>query len=91
VVIGTAELVSLECVRCSNCESGRGCPRGIATTDRELANMFDEQWAGQRLINLLAAWHSQLVEILSLFGMNSIRELVGRTDCFTHLDYERKE
>jgi quinohemoprotein ethanol dehydrogenase len=29
-VIGTAELVALGCVRCSRCESGRGCPRGDA-------------------------------------------------------------
>ncbi|MCP4714568.1 MAG: FMN-binding glutamate synthase family protein, partial [Deltaproteobacteria bacterium] len=36
VVIGTAELVALECVRCGNCESGRGCARGIASTDLEL-------------------------------------------------------
>ena len=35
-VIGTADLVALECVRCSNCESGRGCARSIATTDPEL-------------------------------------------------------
>jgi glutamate synthase domain-containing protein 2 len=28
VVIGTAEMVALECIRCANCESGRGCPRG---------------------------------------------------------------
>jgi glutamate synthase domain-containing protein 2/NAD-dependent dihydropyrimidine dehydrogenase PreA subunit len=87
VVIGTAELVALECVRCANCESGRGCVRGIATTDRELSSMFDANWAAQRLINLLASWHSQLVDILKKFGMKSIRELVGRTDCLIHLDY----
>ena len=28
VVVGTAELVALECIRCGNCESGRGCARG---------------------------------------------------------------
>ena len=33
VVVGTSELVALGCIRCSRCESGRGCPRGIATTD----------------------------------------------------------
>jgi len=44
-VIGTAELVSLECVRCGNCESGRGCARGIASTDSELADLFGEEWA----------------------------------------------
>jgi glutamate synthase domain-containing protein 2 len=37
-IIGTSDLVALGCVRCGNCESGRGCPRGIATTDPELEN-----------------------------------------------------
>ncbi len=37
-VIGTADLIALECVRCSNCESGRGCARSIATTDPELGH-----------------------------------------------------
>jgi glutamate synthase domain-containing protein 2 len=27
VVCGTADMVALECIRCANCESGRGCPR----------------------------------------------------------------
>jgi len=86
VIIGTAELVALECVRCANCESGRGCARGIATTDPELSTMFDSEWAGQRISNLLFSWHTQLVEILQRFGMKSIRELVGRTDCLYYLD-----
>ncbi|OIP42885.1 FMN-binding glutamate synthase family protein [Candidatus Desantisbacteria bacterium CG2_30_40_21] len=85
VAIGTAEIVALECVRCAACESGRGCPRGIATTDPELTNMFDSEWSGQRLTNLLASWHSQLVDILKRLGMRSIQELVGRCDC---LEYE---
>ena len=37
VVLGTAELVAVDCVRCRNCERGRGCPIGIATTDPGLA------------------------------------------------------
>ncbi|HEY94433.1 MAG TPA: FMN-binding glutamate synthase family protein [Dehalococcoidia bacterium] len=90
VVIGTAELVALECVRCGNCESGRGCARGIATTDSELADLFEEDWATQRVINLYHAWYVQLVEILKKFGLNSIRKLVGRTDLLEHIDYSRK-
>ncbi|MBU1754336.1 alpha-hydroxy-acid oxidizing protein [bacterium] len=85
VVIGTAEMVALECVRCANCESGRGCPRGIATTDKELTHQFNSEWSSQRLINLLSSWHGQLVDILKRLGMRSIRELVGRHDC---LEYE---
>ncbi len=86
-VIGTSELVALECVRCGNCESGRGCPRGIATTDPELSELAELEWASQRIINLFTSWHSQLVEILNKLGMQSITELVGRTDCLVHLDY----
>ncbi|MEW6608301.1 MAG: FMN-binding glutamate synthase family protein [bacterium] len=90
VIIGTAELVALECVRCANCESGRGCVRGIATTDPELSVMFDAEWAAQRISNLLTSWRNQLVEILQHLGMKSITELVGKTDCLYHIDYEEK-
>ncbi|MBC8234511.1 alpha-hydroxy-acid oxidizing protein [bacterium] len=84
VVIGTAEMVALECTRCSNCESGRGCARGIATTDPELSDLIEMEWAAQRIINLYAAWRSQLVDILKRFGMTSIKQLRGRTDCLIY-------
>ncbi len=89
VVIATAELVALECVRCGNCESGRGCARGIASTDPELAVLYDEEYATQRLTNLFNAWHDELVSILQKFGMKSITELVGRTDLLYHIDYNK--
>jgi glutamate synthase domain-containing protein 2/Na+-translocating ferredoxin:NAD+ oxidoreductase RNF subunit RnfB len=88
VVIGTAEVVALECIRCGACESGRGCPRGIATTDPELSESFDVDWASQRLINLFHAWAIQLQDILWRFGMKSVQELVGRSDLLVHLDYD---
>ncbi len=88
VVVGTAEMVAVECIRCARCESGRGCARGIATTDPQLTRLIDEDWAAQRITNLFAAWRMQLVDILRKLGMRDIRELVGRTDCLRHLDYE---
>jgi glutamate synthase domain-containing protein 2 len=88
VVEGTAGMVALECTRCSSCESGRGCPRGIATTDPELAGMINEDWGTQRVYNLYASWRKQMVQVLQQFGLRSIRELVGRTDLLRHLDYE---
>src|ERR1035437_4492522 len=91
VVIGTADLVSLECVRCSNCESGRGCARGIATTDPELGYMIEEEWVEQRLVNMYSAWRKQWCEILRTYGMRSIKELVGRSDLLVHLDYLEEE
>jgi glutamate synthase domain-containing protein 2 len=87
VVIGTAELVALECVRCGNCESGRGCARGIATTDTELCEMITEEWAENRIVNMYSAWRKEWCRILRRFGMKSIRELVGRSDLLVHLDY----
>jgi glutamate synthase domain-containing protein 2 len=63
---------------------------GIATTDSELADLFEEDWATQRLTNMYHAWYVQLVEILWKFGMRSIRELVGRTDLLEHIDYRRE-
>jgi len=91
VVIGTAELVALECVRCGNCESGRGCARGIATTDHELGHMIAEEYAQQRIVNMYLAWRQQWCELLRQFGLRSIRELVGRSDLLVHLDYLEQE
>lgn len=88
VVIGTAEMVALGCIRCGRCESGRGCARGIATTDTELINKMTIDWGTQRLINMHTAWQAQLVDILSRFGMHDVKELRGRTDLLMHLDYE---
>ncbi len=80
VVIGTAEMVALGCVRCACCESGRGCPRGIASTDPELMKLMSLEWATQRLINLQNAWREQMIAVLARLGMKSIRELRGRSD-----------
>ncbi|MFC1816095.1 glutamate synthase-related protein [Thermodesulfobacteriota bacterium] len=91
VVIGTADLVALECVRCGNCESGRGCARGIASTDPELGYMITEEWAEQRIVNMYTAWRRQWCEILRQYGLQRIQELVGRTDLLVHLDYLDEE
>jgi len=87
VVTGTSDLVALECLRCHNCESGRGCARGIATTDLELVGLMDLAWGTQRIINMLHCWRDQIREILFRLGMSSVRDLVGRTDVLAHVDY----
>jgi len=85
-IIGTSELVALGCVRCGNCESGRGCPRGIATTDPELEQQIDVSWGAQRIINLYTVWEKQLKLLLSQLGMKDIKELRGRTDLLRYVD-----
>jgi glutamate synthase domain-containing protein 2/ferredoxin len=87
-VIGTAELVAVGCIRCGCCESGRGCARGIATTDSELLEMVTVEWCTQRLVNLYHAWREALLDILYRLGLPSVAALRGRTDLLQHLDYE---
>ena len=80
VVIGTAEMVAMGCVRCANCESGRGCPRGIATTDKVLELQNDIPVQAKRLCNLYQSWQMQWKELLHRLDMKDISELRGRTD-----------
>jgi ferredoxin len=87
-VIGTALLVGLGCVRCGNCESGRGCARGITTTDQELLEKITIEWGTQRLVNLYNAWREMLIDILHRLGLDSVTALRGRTDLLRHLDYD---
>ena len=90
-VIGTADLVAIGCVRCGNCESGRGCPNGIATTDPELQMIMDSDWGTARIVNMYTAWRLQWCELLSRLGMKDIQELRGRTDLLYHEDHMSKE
>jgi len=81
VVIGTAELVALECIRCA---------RGIATTDLELSLQFDYEWASRRIVNLYKSWHEQLVDIMVRFGVATVHEMVGRIDLLHHIEYSNQ-
>jgi glutamate synthase domain-containing protein 2 len=89
-VIGTSELIAVGCIRCGCCESGRGCARGIATTDTELLELVTVDWCTQRLVNMYHAWREQLIDILYQYGLSSVAALRGRTDLLTHLDYEER-
>jgi glutamate synthase domain-containing protein 2/NAD-dependent dihydropyrimidine dehydrogenase PreA subunit len=86
VVIGTAELVAIECDRCTNCERGRGCPFGIATSDPDLTQLIDPDWAAQRIMNLFHSWRLRLIEYLDLLGLETILELRGRTDLLDYVE-----
>ena len=80
VILGTAELVAVDCVRCENCERDRGCPIGIATTDPVLSAQLAPEWVRDRIINMYRSWAQYLVRRLRGLGMKSIRELRGRRD-----------
>lgn len=86
VVIGTAELVAIGCIRVAQCEKGLGCPFGITTTDPEHAKLVDPQEAWQRIANMYRAWLAQMAGILERLGMHSVAELRGRSDLLVYLD-----
>ena len=79
-VVATAEAVAVGCTHCGNCERGRGCQVGITTTDPELSLLIDPEWGEMRIVNLFNAWTKRLKQVLARFGLESIRELRGRTD-----------
>lgn len=88
VAIGTAELVAIDCVRCGNCERNRGCPIGIATTDRELSGQMTAQWVSRRIVNMYTAWSAHLRRRLAALNIGAVRDLRGRRDTLAYLDRE---
>ncbi len=85
VVVGTAELVALDCVRCGNCERDRGCPIGIATTDPHLAPQMTADWVCGRICNLYKSWADTIERRLRNLGMNTIHQLRGRWDLISFM------
>ena len=69
VAIDTTVLVALQAQFLGECVSSEA--------GRIAAEKFDSKWGEQRLVNLLASWHDQLVEILSAMGMRDVRRLRG--------------
>lgn len=86
VVVGTAELVAINCVRCGNCERDRGCPIGIATTDPYLSPQMTPDWVCDRICNLYKSWALTIEQRLRALGMNSIRQLRGRWDLLNFIE-----
>jgi hypothetical protein len=86
VAIDTPLLVALGCRVCRGgdaCNSGRDCPAGIGSVD--LA------YAAQRMVNLMGAWHSQLIEVLGAMGIREVRRLRGEVGRAIFLEDIEKE
>jgi ferredoxin len=77
-------LIALECRLCYRCRKDLSCPARIDNT-------IDPQWGSQRMINLMGAWHSQLIEVMGAMGIREARRLrgeVGRSMWFEDLEME---
>jgi ferredoxin len=62
-------LLSLDCRLCGQCKRGEPCPVGVGS--------IEPGWGRQRVVNLIAAWHGQLLEVLGAMGMRDVRRLRG--------------
>jgi len=50
---------------------------------------FDDNWGCQRIVNLIGAWHAQLIELMGAMGIREVRRLrgeVGRSMWFEDLE-----
>ncbi len=76
-------LVAMECRVCRRCAEGISCPVEL---DR-----VEPAWGASRIINLMAGWHSQLLEVLGAMGIREVRRLrgeMGRAMFFEDLEKE---
>jgi ferredoxin len=77
-----ALLIALECRLCGLCRKGLSCPV-------QLDEPLDASWACSRIVNLVAAWQSQLIELMGAMGIREARRLrgeVGRSMWFENLE-----
>jgi ferredoxin len=79
-----ALLIALECRLCGRCRDDLSCPV-------KLDEPLDAGWGRDRIINLVAAWQSQLIELMGAMGIREARRLrgeVGRSMSFEDLEKE---
>ena len=71
VAVDLPALIALECTLCKDCARGEVCPRDLETIDPE--------WGARRIVNLLASWRNQLLEVLGAMGLRDVARLRGET------------
>lgn len=84
VVVDNPLSIALECRLCYRCRKGLSCPV-------KLEDPIDPEWSCQRIVNLMGAWHSQLIEVMGAMGIREVRRLrgeVGRSMWFEDLEME---
>jgi len=72
VAVDTALLVALGCRVCRGATGKTHVDHCAAETGD-----LDPAYAAQRMVNLMSAWHSQLIEVLGAMGIREVRRLRG--------------
>ena len=70
VAVSAPLLVALGCRVCDG-DHDANCPIQIQEVEPD--------YAAQRMVNLMGAWHSQLIEVLGAMGIREVRRLRGET------------
>ncbi|MFB3884196.1 MAG: glutamate synthase-related protein [Thermodesulfobacteriota bacterium] len=78
VILGTADLVAIGCVRDRNCESG--CRSGISTIEPKMQLLRDVEINTRQIINFRAILQAQTARALAALHMKDLRQLRGRYD-----------
>jgi ferredoxin len=81
VAVDLPLLIALECRLCYRCKEGKSCPVKLEEAE--------QQWGTQRIVNLMSAWHNQLLEVMGAFGIREARRMrgeVGRSMWFDDLE-----
>jgi glutamate synthase domain-containing protein 2 len=82
VAVDLPLVVALECRLCGECARGQACAIEL--------DKIESAYAVQRIVNLMGAWHSQLIEMLGAMGIREARRLRGETGrCMFFEDLER--
>ncbi len=82
VAIDIPLILALECRLCNECQKENACPVTLEEIGRD--------FAVHRIVNLMGAWHSQLLEVLGAMGIREVRRLRGETGrCMFFEDLER--
>jgi len=79
VGVDTALLVALGCRVCRGAhdlEPGTPASDAMASCPAEIGQA-DAVYAAHRMVNLMGAWHSQLIEVLGAMGIREVRRLRG--------------
>jgi glutamate synthase domain-containing protein 2 len=69
VAVDLPLLIGLECRMCKRCLEDQSCPVEI---DR-----IESDYGTRRLVNLMCAWWSQLIEVMGAMGIRDVRRLRG--------------
>jgi ferredoxin len=83
VAIDIPLILAMECRLCGECQRGQLCPIALEEIDAE--------YGTHRMVNLMATWHQQLIEVLGAMGIREVRRLrgeAGRAMFFEDLERE---